>query len=285
MRNCIIISSVYLLCMFHICSAADDVRIEMMIRNGDCKDCIQMPTLDDIEISIYDFAVYEDKLFLSDYRTDTIKVFDKHNRNIKNIKLAAMPQTVTIHDGKLYILLRNNSLGIYDIAREYLTETILEDKLTQIDYGRAYFHDNMLVLLDMWAVYKSDARVYDINNPNIINTISNYIDLSDFPVSGSFIHRPPRLIDICGGNDIYLILRRFESNKTAESSGYMVYNRKNKSLWKLDEIPEDYGILIKNNIFQGMKIHDGRIYFINEIIGEGENAVIIGSFSLPKEDE
>jgi hypothetical protein len=285
MRIGIVISFVYLFCMVHLCSATDNVRKAWMIRNGDCKDCIQMPSHDDIEISIYDFAVYDDKLFLSDYRTDTIKIFDKNNRNIKTIKLSAMPRTVTIHDGKLYILLHNNSIGIYNIDRDHLTEKIIEDKFTPIEYGRAFFYDNMLVLLDMWGVYKSDAKVYDINNPNISNTIFNFIDISDFPVSGSFMHRTPRLIDIRGGNNTYLILNRFESNKTAESSGYMIYNRKNKSLNLLTEYLDEYGIIIANNEFKGMKIHDGRIYFISEIIGEGENAVIIGSFPLPKEDE
>jgi hypothetical protein len=263
-------------------TTAEEIRFDWKIKNGDCQDCIKMPA---DEQSNYDFAVYKDQLFLSDYTSSKIKIFDKDNHNVKNLRLVAKPEIVTIFGDKLYILLKNNSLNIYDITKDSMTTVKLIDKFTELEYSLAFFMDSLLVLpltKDFVAI-KSDAKVFNIHKPESCDTIYGLFDflrLMDIPTDGTFKHRPSKLIDLCGGNDSYLVLERFESTKTFKNSGYILFIRKDKTVKKLDPIPDKYGILIHSNAGRGMKISTDRIYFINEIIGDGENAIVIGSYLL-----
>ena len=264
------------------CFALEAVRTDWKIKTGDCQDCIKIPV---DEPSNYDFAVYKDKLFISDYQANQIRVFDKVNHNVKNIKLTGIPEIITIYEDKLYILLKDSSLGIYDLILDSLTTQRLKDKFTENELSGAFFLDNLLaipLIKDLIAV-KSDAKVFDITQPKYGDKIYGLFDFAssiNIPADSSFKHRPSKLIDLCGGNGTYLILQRFESAKTFNISGYILVNRKDRSIRKLDPIPDNYGTLIHSNAGRGMKIINDRIYFISELIGEGENTIIIGSISI-----
>jgi hypothetical protein len=271
-----------MICLVGNCIAAEGIRTDWKINDGDCKNCIKMPT---DEPSNYDFAVYNNQLFLCDYRNSKIKIFAKDNQNVKDVKLVAKPEIVTIFGDKLYILLRNNCIGVYNIGQDSIAIIKLKDKLTELEYSLAFFIDSFLVfpLTKDQVTIKSDAKVYNIVNPQVYDIMYNFFDFSrmiNIQSDVSFKHRPSRLIDLCGGNNTYLIFQSFESANSLDVSGYILVNRNDKSIRKLDPIPNQFGILIHSNAGRGMKIFNDRIYLISELIGEGENAVIIGSYPL-----
>lgn len=261
---------------------AEEIIINWKLNNGDCQDCIEMP-IDGL--SNYDFGIYNKQLFFSDYSNSRIIVFNNDGHKIKCINLTGKPERITIIGDELVIFSRNNSLAIYKIPDGSLKYVRIEDKFSDLNYSLSFFIDSQLVipLANNLSPRKCDVKIFNIFKPTVSDTIYgffNFPEFSEIPSDISFKHRPSNFVDICGGDDKFLVLKRFESNKTYKNSGYMLFSRIEKKIIKIFSIPDEYGLLIHTNAGRGMKIYKDRIYFISEINGDCDNSIVVGSYSL-----
>lgn len=270
------------LCIVSKLAYTQDISPEWNIRIGNCKNCIKQFVNEPAEC---DFSIFNENLYLTDESLNQIRIFDKIGKNIRNIPLPAKAEIVTMLGSRLFILLHNNSLGICDLKSDSITLLAIDFPLSKMQYEGSFFLDSVLAipLKDELFSERSDARVI-----NLEGVVKNRIvaDLFDFgriitlPPDSSFKHTGTRLINLRGGNSRYLVVDRFENEKDFQSSGFILYDRKENKIRKLNALPEKYGILMGSNVGRGVKIFNGKIYFISETMDSKKNSILVSSAPL-----
>lgn len=262
-----------------------EIKQVLKVNVGECRDCLSTV---DAEQSNYDFAIYGDRYFLTDYYKRQVKIYDKSYSNIANVELDGQPEVITVLGNKLFVLVRNNSIYAYDIESCVGLSRRIDDSISSFEYLSAFYFDSLLVLSKSNTVYtsRSTERLVRFIDTISIEIKSGYIDFMKklkLQNDAGISFRPPNVMDFCGGNRNLMVYERYSSSRSFQSDGFLMITTSEPSIQLLPGIPDSLGMLLHNNVGRGMKCVGGKIYFISELFKQKEHSIIVGCFDRKRD--
>jgi hypothetical protein len=250
----------------------------------------EINTIDNLVL--YDFELFKDELFLCDNLRKEINEYDKDGKYISSIKLSATPEIIKIWNEKLFVLLHNNSIGIYDIKKKSLDVIRLNVRINEYNYCLPFFCDSLLFIpkSESFIWLESDAYVIDLStSPNFQmisenNVYNNYSEM-EFKGDDNKLNESSSI----GKGSFYFyskhysITEKHNRYRLGSPEEYYLLDYTAHKITKLGVIPEEkYGLVLSLNQGRGFKIFQNGIFFISmTYANHKEKSLIISRISLP----
>jgi hypothetical protein len=247
---------------------ATEIKKQWEIYFGQSANEIQL--IDDLVL--YDFEVFDGRLFLCDIAQNKIKLFDNTGKAIENINLPAAPEIIKLWDSMLVVLIQNGKLGIYDIKKKKLSFIDLGINIQSFQYSAAFFSDSLLFIpkTNQFISIKSDAYKIDISKLPIfqVSIVKDAYDIEkkmSFPNDTILFSKNYYIqqMDFCYCSSGISIIRKSDKyHPGSKDREYLFFEKETNRFINLGRILEDKDIMILHtNTCRGFKVYKDSIYF------------------------